>query len=122
MTNESDAKLKSMASDIAIMRQLLGKVVNYMVNAEEEVSEKMRRFIMYFHDLHDMKNFYNEHGVEPPSYIMREIERCDDRLRQLVKEAHADGGTFEKVRREMAADPDNKWNHERELIFKPQRI
>jgi hypothetical protein len=50
---------------------------------------------------------------------MREVERCDDRLRQMLSEQHSDGGTFEKVRREMAKDPENRWDHTRQLERKP---
>jgi len=105
------------ASDLAIVKQALAKVVNYMVDAETEVSEKMRRFIMYMHDIHDIKNLYDEHGIEVPDHVMREMERCDDRLRQLLTEAHAAGGTFEKVRREMAKDKDNRWDHAKQLAY-----
>jgi len=114
--------LKQMAADLRIIREGLGKVLLYMHDAEKEVSEKMRRFIMYMHDIHDIVFLYEERGLPCPTYIMREMERCDDRLRQLLKEAHTDGGTFEKVRREMAADKDNKWDHSRELVFKPQGL
>ena len=71
---------------------------------------------MYMHDIHDVKNFYVEHGLAVPDYVLREAERCDDRLRQLLKEAHTDGGTFEKVRREMAKDSENRWDHTRQLM------
>lgn len=70
---------------------------------------------MYAHDVHDMNNMYVELGHEPPPHIKREMERCDDRFRQLLTEAHTDGGTFEKVRREMAKDPLNRWDHTRQL-------
>jgi hypothetical protein len=103
------------ASDIAIIKQMLAKVVNYMVEAESEVSEKMRRFIMYMHDVHDVVNMYEERGHQVPRYILAEMERCDDRYRQLLDKAHTDGGVFEKVRREMADDPLNRWDHTRLL-------
>jgi hypothetical protein len=103
------------ASDLAIVKQALAKVVNYMVEAEAEVSEKMRRFIMYCHDVHDIVNMHEERGHVVPRYILAEMERCDDRYRQLLEEAHTDGGTFEKVRREMAEDPNNRWDHTRLL-------
>lgn len=108
-------ELKRIASDIAIVKQLLVKVCNYMVEAESEVKEKMRRFMMYMHDLHDISYMYTEMGHEPPPWIKREMERCDDRLRQLLVEEHAEGGTFDKVRREMADDPLNRWEHRRLL-------
>ena len=121
-THDDNFYLKQIAADMSIVRQSLGKVLNYIAEAEKEVSEKMRRFIMYFHDLHDIKNFYNEHGVDPPPYIVSEIQRCEDRFRQLLKEAHTDGGTFEKVRREISADPDNKWDHAGQLTFKAREL
>lgn len=104
--------------ELTQIRQMLTKVVNYMVNAEQEVSEKMRRFMMYMHDLHDISYLYEERGHQVPRYIANELERCDDRLRQLLKEAHTDGGTFEKVRREMAGDDQNRWDHEKLLEHK----
>jgi hypothetical protein len=102
-----------------IIREQLGKALTYMADAESEVPEKMRRFVMYMHDMHDVKNMYQELGLEVPSYVMREVERCDDRLRQMLSEQHSDGGTFEKVRREMAKDPENRWDHTRQLERKP---
>jgi len=86
-----------------------------MVDAESEIPEKMRRFIMYMHDVHDIVNLYHEGGQEAPQHVKREMERCDDRYRQLLQELHLDGGTFEKVRREMAKDPENRWEHTRFL-------
>jgi len=114
--------LKRISDRLEKIENALSMVTNYMANAEQEVSEKMRRFIMYMHDVHDIVYMYEERGLPPPNYLMREMERCDDRLRQLLQEEHTDGGTFEKVRREMAADPENKWDHSRELTFKPQGL
>lgn len=111
----SEEALNQIAKDISVIRGLVSSAVNAMVEAETEVHEKMRRFIMYMHDMHDIKNLYVEHGVEVPTHISRELERCDDRLRQLLNEAHTDGGTFEKVRREMAKDTDNRWDHTRAI-------
>jgi len=107
--------LERISEDMKLVRKMLVKVVNYMVDAESEIPEKMRRFIMYFHDVHDVMNMYQEHGQEPPEHIKSEARRCDDRYRQLLQELHLDGGTFEKVRREMAEDPENRWDHTRQL-------
>ncbi len=116
MPEHSDSVyLERISKDMKIVRELLVKVVNYMVDAESEVPEKMRRFIMYMHDVHDIGHLYEERGLPVPQYIMRELERCDDRYRQLLDELHLDGGIFEKVRREMAKDPENKWDHTRQL-------
>lgn len=103
------------ARDMRDVRNMLVEVVKYMKDAESEVPERMRRFIMYMHDMHDVKNLYDEHGHICPTWVLREVERCDDRLRQLLIELHGDGGVFEKVRREMANDPENRWDHTRLL-------
>jgi len=111
--------LERISKDIKIVREQLGKVINYMVDAESEIPEKMRRFIMYMHDVHDIVNLYHEGGQEAPPHVKREMERCDDRYRQILTEMHTDGGAFEKVRREMAKDPLNRWDHTR-LLDKPE--
>jgi hypothetical protein len=103
------------AQELQAIKKMLQEVTFYMKEAETEVSEKMRRFIMYMHDVHDVVNMYEERGHVVPSYILREMERCDDRYRQLLTEAHTDGGVFERVRREMADDPENRWDHTRQL-------
>ena len=115
MSEESDLNLKHMAADLQILKSLVGKVVHYMVEAESEVPEKMRRFIMYMHDIHDIKNLYDEHGLPVPDHVMREVERCDDRLRQLLLDLHTDGNAFERIRAEMAKDKENRWDHTRRL-------
>lgn len=107
--------LERISKDMKLVREMMGEVINYMRDAESEVSEKMRRFINYMHDLHDVINIYEERGHQPPAHTLREMERCDDRYRQLLEEAHTDGGTFEKVRRKMAEDPLNRWDHTRQL-------
>lgn len=116
MENEEVLKaLNEIRRELVTIRQGMGKVIFYMTEAEAEVSEKMRRFIMYMHDIHDVKNLYDEHGIEVPQHVLREVERCDDRLRQLLTEAHAEGNTFAKVRAQMADDPENRWDHTRQL-------
>lgn len=103
--------LKNFQRDMRAIRLDMQKVINYMVDAEAEVPEKMRRFIMYYHDMHDIMNLYVEHGHEVPAYILREVERCDDRLRHILKDLHENGGTFDKVRRDMTERGGNRYDH-----------
>lgn len=107
--------LSRIARDMQTVKQMFTEVVFYMKEAEHEVSEKMRRFIMYMHDLHDVSYLYESRGLPVPPHVTAELERCDDRYRQLLEEANAPGGTFEKVRREMAKDVNNRWDHTRLL-------
>ena len=114
-----EAHLERIGRELKTMREMLSKVIYYISEAEAEVPEKMRRFMNYMHDLHDIKYMYEELGHAVPPHHLREMERCDDRFRQLVGVQNEEGGTFEKVRREMAADPDNRWDHTR-LLTKPK--
>lgn len=108
---EQNGYLKSLQRDIQALKSDFQKVVNYMHDAESEVPEKMRRFIMYFHDVHDLQNLYHEQGLEVPKYILREVERCADRYRHLVEDLEKPGETFEKVRREMGNREGNRYDH-----------
>ena len=112
-------ELNRIARELKTIRELTAVMVNQLNMAESEIPERMRRFASYMHDIHDITYMYEERGAEVPQHILREMERCDDRFRQLIKELHLDGGTFEKVRREMAADPENRWDHTR-LLYKPK--
>ena len=58
---------------------------------------------------------YEEVGHQAPDWVMRELERVDDRYRQIMKEMKAEGGPINKVIREMAKDPTNRWDHTRLL-------
>ena len=111
--------LDRIARELKTIRELVSEALFAFRNAEGEVPEKMRRFVNYMHDLHDIVNIFEERGHSAPRYILQEMERCDDRLRQLLEQAHTDGGAFEKVRREMAEDPLNRWDHTR-LLGKPK--
>lgn len=113
--------LKNILKELTTIRQLASKAVNAMVDAEAEIPEKIRRFMNYMHDIHDIKFMYEELGHPIPTHLKQELERCDDRYRQLLKDAHTDGGTFEKVRREMAKDPTNRYDHTRQLD-KPKEV
>lgn len=107
--------LRQIAQDIKTIREGIGKALFAMSDAESEIPERMRRFIMYMHDVHDVVNMYEERGQTAPQYVLREMERCDDRYRQLLTEEHSEDGTFAKVRREMAKDTENRWDHTRQL-------
>lgn len=112
MPDRTDStELADIRRELKTIRELVTSAVGALREAESEVSEKMRRFIMYMHDLHDVCYMYESRGQPAPEHVRREMERCDDRYRQLLEEAHAPGGTFEKVRREMAKDPTNRWDH-----------
>lgn len=107
--------LKAVRRELAMIRQQNTEMIGFLRDAEQEIPEFMRRFANYMHDLHDIKYMYEEHGQPAPIHLIQELERCDDRYRQLITKLNTDGGQFEKVRREMAADPLNRWDHTRLL-------
>lgn len=108
-------RLDRIARELKDIRTMLTKVIFYIHEGEAEVPEGIRRFSMYMHDIHDIAYMYEERGHQVPQYIISELERGDDRLRQLLEKLHTDGGAFERVRREMAEDPNNRWDHTRQL-------
>jgi hypothetical protein len=103
--------------ELVTIRKQNTELVGFYRSAETEVPESLRRFANYFHDLHDIKYMYEEHGVRPPQHVIDEIERLDDRYRQILKAHNTDGGAIEKVRREMANDKDNRYDHAKQLTF-----
>lgn len=110
--------LLRIARELKTIRELTSKALFAMGEAEKEIPEKMRRFANYFHDIVHIKGEYVTLGITPPLWIDREMERCHDRMRQALIELHTDGGAFEKVRRKMADDPNNRYDHTR-LLDKP---
>jgi hypothetical protein len=105
--------------ELVTVRKQNTELLSFYRDAETEVPESLRRFANYFHDLHDIKYMYEEHGQQPPAHVLHEIERLDDRYRQILKTHNTEGGAIEKIRREMASDPENRWDHTRQLS-KPQ--
>lgn len=104
--------------ELVQLRRQSTELLSFYRDAEREIPEFLRRFANYYHDMHDVKFMYEEHGSKPPAHVLSELERCDDRMRQILKTLHTDGGALEKVRREMAEDPDNRYDHTRQLVFK----
>lgn len=111
--------LRRIARELKTIRENTGKALFAMHEAEAEVPEKMRRFANYFHDIVHVKGEYVTLGITPPKWIDAEMERCHDRFRQALEELHTDGGAFDKVRRKMAEDPNNRYDHTR-LLDKPK--
>ena len=125
MADESEPKLDDSVTDrdlllriareLKAIRELTSKALFAMGEAETPPPEKMRRFANYFHDIVHIKGEYVTLGITPPPWIDREMERCHDRFRQALQELHADDGAFTKVRREMAEDPNNRYDHTKQL-------
>ncbi len=128
MAEESDFKLDDsvterdllfrMCRELTRLRQQNTELLRFYRDAETEVPESLRRFANYFHDIHDIKYMYEEHGSRPPQHVLDEIERLDDRYRQILKAHNTEGGAIEKIRREMASDSENRYKHTKELVFK----
>lgn len=105
------AELANLRREMATIRQLLSEGIRYLRDAEKEIPERIRRFSHHAHSIHDIKYMYEEVGIAVPDWIKIEVERLDDRLRQLLAEEYAEDGTIAKVRREMASDPSNRYDH-----------
>ena len=89
----SDEALNQIAKDIHVIREKISAYVNAQHEAESEIPEKLRRFVTYWHALHDIINIYEEKGQDAPSNIKREMERLMTASPALV-EAHLDDNVF----------------------------
>jgi hypothetical protein len=107
--------LQRIARELTTIRQLATTAITYIRDAESEIPEKYRRFVNAFHDVHHIGWVYEEKGIPIPQHVRDELERLDDRYRQILSVLNSQGDTFEKVRREMAADPMNRWDHTKQL-------
>jgi hypothetical protein len=114
--------LQRIARELTSLRRLVTEGLAALRDAESEVPEKYRRFVNAFHDIHHVKWVYEEAGTPVPPHILRELERLDDRYRQIIAEYNVAGGAFDKVRREMASDPMNRWDHTRALAAPTHKI
>ena len=84
MTEPTDRDLLlRIAQELKTIRELTSKAVNALHEAESEIPEKMRRFIMYMHDVHDIVNLYHEGGQEAPDHVKREMEHGKLNLRKM---------------------------------------
>ena len=77
--------LKRISDDMKLVRIQLTEAVNALRHAESEIHEKMRRFANYYHDIVHIKGEYVSLGLKAPAHVDREMERCDDRFRQLLR-------------------------------------
>ena len=107
--------LLRIAQELGQIRQGMTTVLFYIRDAESEIPEKYRRFVNAFHDVHDIQWAYHENGLDVPDHISREIERLHDRYRQILSVMNQEDGPIGKVRRDMASDPMNKYDHTRQL-------
>jgi len=114
--------LQRIARELTSLRRLVTEGLAALREAESEVPEKYRRFVNAFHDIHHVKWVYEEAGIDVPPHILRELERLDDRYRQIIAEYNVAGGAFDKVRREMASDPMNRWDHTRQLAAPTHKV
>lgn len=115
MSETQEAAILNLARDMRAILLEIREVTKYMKDAESEVPEKARRFIMYYHDVHDIYWLYHENGQEPPEFLRRELERCSDRYRHIVEDLFGEDGTFERVRQEMTKRAGNRYDHSRIL-------
>jgi hypothetical protein len=113
--DDNDLSIARVARDMRAILLEIREVTRYMKEAESEIPEKARRFIMYYHDVHDIVWLYHENGQEPPDFLKAELERCADRYRHIVKDLFEDGGTFEQVRQDMTKRGGNRYDHSRQI-------
>lgn len=113
----AEVYLQRISRDMRELTLMVREMVKYIKDAESEIPEKMRRFIMYFHDVHDIWWLYVQTGHEPPKHLRQEIERCADRYKHILDDLYGDTGAFERVRQEMAKRAGNRYDHSRMVSY-----
>lgn len=100
MPSDNDKIIDLLTRQTELLEKLVagvGAAIEYMHKAEREVPEYARRFVMYYHDVHDIMNLHHEFGLPVPPHVQAEVERCDDRLKHILEDENNQGGTFYKV-------------------------
>ena len=69
-------------------------IVDYIVRAEKEVPEYLRRLSMYYNDMFHLKALWEESGQQLPQQLKDEIERTHHRLEECISEETSQGGKF----------------------------
>ena len=63
--------LNRVGQELQSIKVMMQQVVNFIRDAESEIPEKMRRYMNYMHDVHDISYMYEEKGIDVPQYVLR---------------------------------------------------
>ena len=69
-------------------------IVDYIVRAEKEVPEYLRRLSMYYNDMFHLKILWEQSGQQLPQHLKDEIERTHHRLEECIEQETSQGGKF----------------------------
>jgi hypothetical protein len=72
-------------------------LINYVVRAEKEVPEYLRRLSMYYSDMVHAKYLWEEAGHQFPDVFKAELDRTHHRIEECIGEETSQGGTFHKT-------------------------
>jgi hypothetical protein len=82
-------------------------IVSYIVKAEKEVPEYLRRLSMYYNDMFHMKILWEQSGQQLPAILRDEIDRTHHRLEECIQEEINQGGAFHKTMERYAKEGKN---------------
>ena len=72
-------------------------VIGYIVRAEKEVPEYLRRLTMYYSDLFHAKYLWEDSGHQMPPILRNEVDRVHHRIEECIEEESMQGGTFHEI-------------------------
>ena len=102
-----------MLKELKEINRKLDMLFGVIGEAEKEIPEYARRFVMYFHDLAHIRWVYEEKGMSIPRHIDHEIERCHDRYKKILERENNQGGAFQRIAEEMASEGGTQYLHGR---------
>src|SRR5215468_7597681 len=94
MTGDELQELRDINRKLEILSKVL---IDYVVKAEKEVPEYLRRLSMYYSDMVHAKYLWEEAGHQFPDVLKAELDRTHHRLEECIDEERAQGGTFHKT-------------------------
>lgn len=94
-------ELKKLNANIATLSELL---TDYIVRAEKEVPEYLRRLSMYYNDMFHMKVLWEMQGAQLPQHLKDEIERTHFRLEECIENETSQGGKFHDTMKRYAKE------------------
>jgi hypothetical protein len=116
VVHDPNTYLKRISDDMSALRKDFDKLFTYINRAEQYVPEHFRRFAMAFHDVYHIRNAHSELGIPIPKHLDRAIELLSDKFKHVVDDLEAEGGAFNKTRKEVVERGDYQFDHSIPLL------
>lgn len=108
--NERQAEI--MITHLRSIDLKLDVALGAIARAEQEIPEYLRRAMMYYHDLIHVIGEWKALGHQAPKDLEIELERTHDRILHCIEDENQQGGTFERIRKEITDRGGHRYDHD----------